>query len=84
MLGINVDFSGMDKFVKNDELMQNIYKLNSAHGKLEQRNGLGAEMLGWMDLPTNRDEEEIERIKACAKKIQQESDVFVVVGIGCY
>ena len=82
MLGINVDFSGMDKFVKNDELMQNIYKLNSAHGKLEQRNGLGAEMLGWMDLPTNRDEEEIERIKACAKKIQQESDVFVVVGIG--
>ena len=82
MQGISVDFSGMEKFIKEEELIQNLYKLNSAHYKLEKRDGLGNNMLGWMDLPTNRNEEEIEKIKKCASKIQKESDVFVVVGIG--
>ena len=37
--------------------------------------------MGWVDLPTAYDKEEFERIKAAAKKIQSNSDVFVVIGI---
>ncbi len=38
--------------------------------------------LGWMELPTNYDKKEFERIKASAKKIQKDSEVFVCIGIG--
>ena len=40
------------------------------------------EFLGWIELPTNYDREEFERIKKAAKKIQSDSDVLVVIGIG--
>lgn len=37
---------------------------------------------GWMNLPTNFDKEEFARIEKAAKKIQKDSDVLVVIGIG--
>ena len=40
------------------------------------------EFLGWIELPTNYDRDEFERIKKAAKKIQSDSDVLVVIGIG--
>ena len=57
-------------------------KVEKAHDMLEKKNGKGKDMLGWMDLPANRDEEEIARIKAAAERINKQADVFVVVGIG--
>ncbi|MDD3304454.1 MAG: glucose-6-phosphate isomerase, partial [Clostridia bacterium] len=82
MQGISLDFSGMSKFISDEEVEKNLYKLNHAHHKLEQKNGLGNDMLGWLDLPINRNEEELARIKDCAKRIQNQADVFIVVGIG--
>ena len=40
------------------------------------------EFLGWLELPTNYDKEEFERIKKSAEKIQKDSEVFVCIGIG--
>ena len=40
------------------------------------------EFLGWLELPTNYDKKEFERIKKASKKIQKDSDVLVVIGIG--
>ena len=40
------------------------------------------EFVGWLELPTNYDKEEFRRIKKAAKKIQSDSDVLVVIGIG--
>ncbi len=37
---------------------------------------------GWVDLPVNYDEEEFARIKAAAKKINEDSDYLVCIGIG--
>lgn len=37
---------------------------------------------GWLELPTNYDKEEFDRIKKAAKKIQEDSEVFVCIGIG--
>lgn len=82
MQGLNVDFSYIKKFISDEELMSHIHQLNSAHNRIVQKNGLGNQMLGWLDLPINRDEEEIERIKICADRIQKQADVFVIVGIG--
>lgn len=37
---------------------------------------------GWLQLPTNYDKDEFKRIKKAAKKIQKDSDVLIVIGIG--
>lgn len=42
----------------------------------------GADFTGWIDLPINYDKEEFDRIKKAAAKIQKESEVLVVIGIG--
>lgn len=82
MNGITLDFSGLNKFITKEELEQINYKIMDAHDMLKDKTGKGCEMLGWLDLPEKRDEEEIKRIKDCAAKIQKNSEVFVVVGIG--
>jgi len=48
------------------------------HSKANDEN----EFLGWIELPTNYDKEEFERIKKAAKKIQNDSDALIVIGIG--
>ena len=52
------------------------------HEKLHENANNEKEFLGWIELPTNYDKEEFERIKKAAKKIQNDSDVLVVIGIG--
>ena len=49
---------------------------------LISKSGAGNDFVGWIDLPVDYDNEEFERIKAAAKKIQSDSDVLLVVGIG--
>ena len=53
-----------------------------AKEQLLARNGAGNNFLGWLDLPENYDKEEFERIQEAAKKIQSDSDVLIVIGIG--
>ena len=43
-----------------------------------QQNDFG----GWVDLPVNYDKDEFARIKAAAKKIQDDSEYLVCIGIG--
>ncbi len=82
MQGLTVDFSNVKKFVSDDELNLVKSEVLRAHDMLENKSGAGRNMLGWLELPTNRNEEEIERIKKCAMRIQKQCDVFIVVGIG--
>ena len=49
---------------------------------LMSKTGEGNDFLGWIDLPTNYDKEEFERIKKSAEYIKKNSDVLVVIGIG--
>lgn len=82
MQGLSLDFAGVKRFIPDYELENINYKVKYAHNLLQNKNGEGKEMLGWLDLPINRDEEEISRIKVCADRIRKQSEVFVVVGIG--
>ena len=50
--------------------------------ELVKGTGAGNDFLGWVDLPVNYDKEEFDRIKKAAKKIQSDSEVLVVAGIG--
>lgn len=54
----------------------------AANRALHERSGAGHEMLGWLDLPETYDKEEFTRIQAAAKRIQEQSEVLVAIGIG--
>ena len=40
------------------------------------------EFVGWLNLPTNYNKKEFDRIKKAAKRIRKNSEVFIVIGIG--
>ena len=75
-----------DKFIEDFVSAEEIANLApSAKASLElvkNGNGAGSDFLGWYDLPENYDREEFERIKIAAKKIQNNCDILVVIGIG--
>ena len=59
----------------NDIVLEN-------HKRLHENPDDENEFLGWINLPENYDKEEFERIKKAAYKIQSDSDVLIVIGIG--
>ncbi|MCC5911181.1 MAG: glucose-6-phosphate isomerase [Clostridiaceae bacterium] len=82
MSKITFDYSKAVGFIKNHEIAYLRENIHIAHKKLHEKNGAGNDFLGWVDLPKNYDKEEFNRIKAAAKKIQDNSEVLIVVGIG--
>lgn len=57
-------------------------KVLENHNKLHENPDDEKQFLGWINLPENYDKEEFERIKKAACKIQNDSDVLIVIGIG--
>ncbi len=57
-------------------------QVNQIDESLRMKTCKGNDFIGWMTWANDYDKEEFARIKTCAKKIQDESDVFVVCGIG--
>lgn len=82
MQGIRLDFSGVEPFVSKEELFSMENKIYECHDMLLNKNGRGSEMLGWMDLPYDTSEEEVQKIVNAAEKIKKQADVFIVIGIG--
>lgn len=75
-----------DKYLKNfvsEEVLAGYQaKVTESAEKLANKSGAGNDYLGWVDLPVDYDKDEFERIKKAAKKIQNDSDVLIVIGIG--
>ena len=79
---IKFDYSKISAFVSAEEIENMKAITENAAKTLTEGTGAGNDFLGWIDLPENYDKEEFNRIKECAKKIQSDSEVLVVVGIG--
>jgi len=71
-----------ESFIRENDLVGLKPAALAAHEMVESKSGLGNDFLGWVDLPLNYDKEEFQRIKSAAKKIQEDSDVLIVIGIG--
>lgn len=76
------DYSKATSFIGGDEMAPMGKIVTAAKDELLSRQGLGNDFLGWIDLPVDYDKEEFARIKNAAKKIQSDSEVLVVIGIG--
>lgn len=82
MATLSLDTAGVKRFVHDNELGEMQAMVNAANEELRKGTGAGADFRDWLNLPTDYDKEEFERIKKAAKKIQSDSDVLVVIGIG--
>lgn len=79
---LSLDLSKISSFVSCEEMENMRPSVEMAEKLLNSRTGAGNDFLGWVDLPNNYDKEEFQRIKKAAAKIQSDSEVLVVVGIG--
>ena len=69
-------------FIGEDEYQGIAAQVKSAHEALHSGTGLGNDFIGWLTLPTDYDKDEFDRIKKAATKIQKDTDIFIVIGIG--
>ncbi len=79
---VSFDYSKTEGFVHAHEVESMKAITESAKELLLSKKGAGNDYLGWIDLPVDYDKDEFERIKKAAKKIQSDSEVLVVIGIG--
>ncbi|MDR2546192.1 MAG: glucose-6-phosphate isomerase [Lachnospiraceae bacterium] len=82
MKKITFDYTKATTFVTTAEVEMMKESVLAARQMLVDKNGPGAEFLGWVDLPIAYDQEEFARIKAAAEKIKSDSEVLIVIGIG--
>ena len=80
MIGLKLDLTNSDLEIKD------IYgykeKVKAIHDELHEKSNDDNEFLGWLELPSKYNKREFKKIKECAKKIQKDSDVLLVIGIG--
>ena len=79
---IKVDISNVWGQIALPDLLSMEKEVAQAHATLVDGTGAGNDFLGWQNLPTREPTEEILRIQSAARKIRNDSDVFVVIGIG--
>ena len=80
MENIKVNFDNAKVFEK--KVMKYADRVSEIHKKLHEKADDENEFCGWINLPTNYDKKEFARIKKAAKKIQSDSDILLVIGIG--
>ena len=73
---INIENS----MVTENEIREYKERVEECHKMLHEGTGEGSSFLGWVNL--KNDDKEIERIKNAAKRINENSDILIVIGIG--
>ena len=79
---VSFDYGKASTFISEEEVSYMSGLVADAKEQLVAKTGAGNDFLGWIDLPVDYDKDEFARIKNAAKKIQQDSEVLVVIGIG--
>ena len=75
---IDLKNAGIDK----KEIMKYKEQVENIHKDLHSRRDNEKDFVGWLDLPTNYDKKEFKRIQTAAKRINKDSDILLVIGIG--
>ena len=79
---IKVDISNVWGQLALPDLLATEKEISAAHKTLTEGTGEGNDFLGWLDLPTYEETDEMRRIAQAAQRVRGNSQAFVVVGIG--
>ncbi len=80
MSNIKLDFKN-SKIVSR-QIMKYAERVEEIHKELHEDAKDENKFVGWLELPSEYDKKEFEKIKKCAKKIRKDSEVLLVIGIG--
>ena len=79
---IKLNTKHLESFISEDDYKSIAPQIVKAHNLLKTKSGAGSDFLGWITLPEDYDKNEFELIKASARKICENSQVLIVIGIG--
>ena len=79
---LSIDISQARPFLPEGSLESIQPEIVSAHNKLLNGTGPGADFRGWIHLPSQTDTGLVEKINQSAAKIRELAELFVVIGIG--
>lgn len=82
MNSIKFDYSQVCNFVKEEEISALFPQAEEALKSLKNGTCKGNDFLGWIDLPAEITEEQLEDIKSTAAELRARTQVVVVIGIG--
>lgn len=69
-------------FISKDEIDSLKSKVAACNKSLYGKSGKGSDFLGWLELPSKITAGELKKIDECAKKLSDESEIIIVIGIG--
>ncbi|MBQ3140719.1 MAG: glucose-6-phosphate isomerase, partial [Clostridia bacterium] len=81
-MSLSFDERFIRSFITQTQLDAIAPEVIRADEMLTSHTGAGSDFHGWLELPYNYDREEFARIKSAAKRIINDCDIFVVIGIG--
>ena len=79
---LNLKLNLKNTGIEQKAIMKYKEKVEQIHQELHKRANDEKDFVGWIDLPTKYDKKEFKRIKEAAARIQEDSEVLVVIGIG--
>lgn len=79
---LKLDDRYLKGFISQHEYQAIVPQVKAAGELLASGKGPGSDFLGWVTLPEDYDKEEFARIQAAARRVKENSDVFIVIGIG--
>lgn len=78
----NITLNLQGSFIEENELKEIKPEIMAAQEMLLDRKGASSEMTGWLDCMYRMDKKELEDIKRAGRYIQENSQAFILLGIG--
>lgn len=82
MANLKLELDGLSNFVNQSDIEKFMSVAPECNKALHDKTGKGNDFLGWVNLPNEISDEQIADINTTAKKLQEQADIVVVVGIG--
>ncbi len=79
---IKIDLSNISSFVSDDQILRLQKEIDLHYPTLFNKTGKGNDNLGWVDLPSQFDKDLFRKIEEDATRLRDNSEIFVVIGIG--
>jgi len=82
MIDLKFDYSNALGEISQQSILNFQKQINNSYSSLINKTGKGNDFLGWVELPSEINNELITRIENLAANIRKKSKIFVVIGIG--
>ncbi len=79
---INLDISRVEQFVSSEEINALSLETLEAQGTLYKGDGQGNDYLGWLHLPKEISDQQLDIIEQAVAGLKEKTEILVVVGIG--